>query len=291
MQSRRNFIQNSCLLSAGILLGNDPFFNKNKKNIGLQMYTLRKIVNDNNIEEVLEKVAAIGYKELEVFGYDLKNKFWGKEPAAFKKMLKKSGLKAIAAHAGFENFLTGRDENEWRVICEAASIIGNKYLVVAWLPEKYRTTLNDYKLLAQKLNKAGRIASQYGLQLAYHNHDFEFDIIEDDKTGYAILLNDTDSNFVKMELDLYWTMKAGVDPLQLFKDNAGRFPLWHVKDMDKADRSFTEVGKGSIDFAAIFKHSQAAGLKHFFIEQDEVKKEVYESIRQSFNYTKKHLLF
>lgn len=272
------------------MMDHGSFFSAERKKIGLQMYTLRNVVNQNNIEGILNRVAAIGYKELEVFGFSTANKFWGLDPVAFKKLLKSTGLKAPAAHIAFENFLTGKDEDELRLISDAAATIGNKYIVVAWLEEKHRSNADNYKLIAEKLNKAGRIAHQYGLQLAYHNHDFEFTQLGNNVTGYDIILKNTDKELLKLELDLYWVVKAGKDPVQLFRENSGRFPLWHVKDLDKATNTFTEVGAGSIDFKKIFEQSKLAGLQHFFVEQDEVKKEVFKSIGESYAYVKGNLV-
>jgi sugar phosphate isomerase/epimerase len=290
MQTRRKFIQNSGIFTAGLMMDHGSFFSAERKKIGLQMYTLRNVVNQNNIEGILNRVAAIGYKELEVFGFSTANKFWGLDPVAFKKLLKSTGLKAPAAHIAFENFLTGKDEDELRLISDAAATIGNKYIVVAWLEEKHRSNADNYKLIAEKLNKAGRIAHQYGLQLAYHNHDFEFTQLGNNVTGYDIILKNTDKELLKLELDLYWVVKAGKDPVQLFRENSGRFPLWHVKDLDKATNTFTEVGAGSIDFKKIFEQSKLAGLQHFFVEQDEVKKEVFKSIGESYAYVKGNLV-
>jgi len=290
MTNRRTFIKRSGFVAAGLLLGNDLCAGGRKQSVGLQMYTLREVINAGNVAEVMSKVAGIGFKELEVFGYTGRDKFWGKEPKAFKALLKANGLKAPSAHIAFENFLTGKDENEFRLTCEAAAVVGNKFLVIAWLPEQYRKTPEDYKKIALQLNKAAIISRQYGLRLAYHNHDFEFTKMENGVTGYDIILKDTDDKLVQLELDLYWAVKAGIDPVQLFEKYPGRFPLWHIKDMDKASGSFTEVGSGSINFSQIMAHKKTAGLQHFFIEQDEIKKDVFESIQQSFDYVNKNLV-
>lgn len=286
MTNRRSFLKTSGILSAGLLLNNEIFAADKKQKIGLQLYTLRKLINSKNVHEVLAKVASIGYKELEIPGFTVKDKIWGIEPKALKAILKANKLTAISAHVAFENFLTGKDELEFRICCEAAGILDHRYLVVAWLPDQYRKTADDYKLIAAKLSKAATIANQYGLQLAYHNHDFEFTELEKDQRGYDILLNNTDAKLVPMELDLYWALKAGVDPLVLFEQHPGRFPLWHVKDMDRITGGFTEVGSGSIDFQKIFLQTQQAGLKHFFIEQDEVKKDAFESVKESYEYVR-----
>ena len=290
MINRRNFIKSTGILTAGCMLDKQLLLADKKQRTGLQMYTLRKVTDHKNIAAILARVAAIGYKELEIVGYSGRDKFWGMEPKPFKALLKEYKLTAPSAHIPFENFLAGKDENELRMICEAASIAGNKFIVVGWLPEQYRKTADDYKRIAAKLNKAAAIAGQYNLQMSYHNHDFEFAVLEDKTTGYDIILKETDPKLVPLELDMYWASRAGVDPVKLFEQYPGRFPLWHIKDMDKVTGSFTEVGSGSIDFKRILEKAKFAGLQLFFIEQDETTKDVFESIKQSYDYVNEKLL-
>ncbi len=153
-------------------------------------------------------------------------------------------------------------------------------------PEK-RANINQYKVLAERINKAGEICKNAGLQLAYHNHDFEFDKL-DGEYGYEVLLNNTDENLVKFEMDLYWVVRAGWNPNELFKKQPGRFPLWHVKDMDKIDKTKnTEVGTGLVDFNTIFSGAALSGVKHFMVEQENnYKPDIFTSIKTSCNATK-----
>ena len=126
-------------------------------------------------------------------------------------------------------------------------------MVCAYLSPQERGSLDHYKKLADIFNKAGETCKKSNIQFCYHNHDFEFEV-QDGVFPYDILLDKTDKNLVKMEMDLYWIKKAGQDPLALFQKHPGRFPLWHVKDMSKeADQIFTEVGNGIIDFKTIFQ--------------------------------------
>jgi sugar phosphate isomerase/epimerase len=289
--SRRSFLRSMGLLTLGAALPSLYSFEPPHRKIGLQLYTLRNIMTDANLHEVLASIAAIGYRELEIFGYDEKTKFWGRDPRAFKKLLRSYGLKAPAAHIGFQAFLTSHDIPGFKKICKAAQQVGNKYIVVAWLEEPYRSNAADYRLIAKKLNQAAQIARAFNLKLLYHNHDFEFKAIEGTTTGYDILLQETDNHQVQMELDLYWCAKAGVDPLKLFQRYPGRFPLWHIKDMDAVSKDFTEVGKGTIDFVAIFKAARLAGLQHFFVEQDEIKGDTWQSIRESYHYLRNNNIY
>jgi len=139
------------------------------------------------------------------------------------------------------------------------------------------------------LNKAGERCKKSGIQLCYHNHDFEFQS-QGSTLPYDILLN-TDKNLVKMEMDIYWVSKAGKDPVDLINRHPGRFPLFHVKDMDKTPaKAFTEVGNGSIDFKRIFKQADKAGMKYFFVEQDKTAGDPFVSITKSISYIKRNLV-
>ncbi|MCP9751178.1 sugar phosphate isomerase/epimerase [Ferruginibacter sp. HRS2-29] len=290
MPSRRTFVKNSSLLTAALLFQKDLFYSEEKADIGLQMYTMRKLISHDNAADIIGRIAAIGFRELEIFAYTEENKFWGMKPEAFKALLGLHGLTAPSAHTTLPLLFSEGKTDELTLACEAAKIIGTKYITVAWLDEKYRKNAGDYKNVATKLNTAGQLCRQYGMQLAYHNHDFEFKQLADGTTGYDIILKNTDKELVKMELDLYWVTKAGIDPVKLFKENPGRFPMWHVKDMNKTTGSFTEVGSGTIDFKRIFKKRKSAGAGHLFIEQDEIPGDVWESITKSYDYTRKNLM-
>ena len=130
-----------------------------------------------------------------------------------------------------------------------------------------------------------------GLRLAYHNHDFEFQK-QGETTGYQILLNETDKKLVDFELDLYWVVRSGNDPLKLFKENPGRFTMWHVKDMDKTNPALNaEVGTGSIDWKPIFAAAKLSGMKYFFVEHEtNYKPNPIESVAASCDYIKKNIL-
>jgi len=161
---------------------------------------------------------------------------------------------------------------------------------VPYLGDKLRATADDFKLVADKLNKAGEIGKAAGLKLGYHNHDFEFKPVGG-VVLYDVLLKETDPALVDFELDLYWAVRAGLDPIKLIEAHPRRFTMWHIKDMDKAQPEHnTEVGAGSIDFKKIFQHAKTSGLKHIFMEQEYFAIDAYQSITQSAAYMKKNLL-
>ena len=188
------------------------------------------------------------------------------------------------------NIVKGTLLHEWEKAVDDAAEVGIKYMVCAYLSSDERGNADRYKYLAEEFNKAAETCKKAGIQFCYHNHDFEF-VQQDNIVPYDILLNETDKDLVKMEMDIYWVVKAGQDPIKLFEANPGRFPLWHLKDMEQAPpNSFTEVGNGSIDFKKIFAKANLAGLKYFFVEQDKCPGSPFDSITKSISYIKKNLV-
>lgn len=264
---RGTFLKQSAILSAGIFAMPEMAFGKNQK-IGLQLYTLRESVA-KDVPGVFSQVAKAGYNELEMFGLSAENKFFGHSVKEVAELLKQNNLVSPSGHYMPEKFLFNNGNgDDVKNLCEVANQLGNSYVIIPWLSEEKRNSIDKYKLLAGRMNKAGEICKNANLQLAYHNHDFEFADFNGEH-GYNILLKNTDTNLVKMEMDLYWVVRAGHDPIALFKSNPGRFHLWHVKDMNKNDRTQnTEVGNGSLDFKSIFANAKLAGVKHYIVEQE-----------------------
>lgn len=267
MITRRTFIINTSLTAATVLALPSLAFSMDKKEIGLQLYTLREEL-PKNVKAVLEKVAASGYTNVETYGFSIKDQFWGLSPVELKNILDENNLKAVSGHYNLGSFLYDGNTAELIASIEAAKTLKSEFLTVPWVDEPFRKSLEDYKKIASRLNQAAKMCADSGLKLAYHNHEFEFQK-HDGVTGYEILLNETDKNLVCFELDLYWVVRSGNDPLQLFKENPGRFKMWHVKDMDKQNQALnTEVGSGLIDFKPFFAAAKQAGMVHFFVEQE-----------------------
>jgi sugar phosphate isomerase/epimerase len=240
--------------------------------IGLQLYTVRREL-EKDFEGALQRVAALGYKEVEFAGY------YNRTPQQVKAILDKNNLTAPSAHTQLPGLRGSLDQ-----LLEAAHTVGHRYLVLAYLNANERQSLDDYKGVIETLNKAGETCQKAGVQLAYHNHDFEF-VPTGGVVPYDLMLKETDPKLVKMELDLYWITKAGQSPAKYFAANPGRFALVHVKDMDNTPKKFfTEVGRGVIDFKQLLPQAQRAGVKHFFVEQDETPGSPFDSIKISFDY-------
>lgn len=285
--SRKSFLKAGAFALATPMLSKlNNWEVKAPSKIGLQLYTLRNEIS-KDLLGTLKKVAAIGYKEVELYGYS-DGKFFGKTPKEFKSILNGLGLDPVSGHygAGVENKTAkGTLSNGWQKAVDDAAELGQKYVNCAYLTDSERKTIDQYKKYVDLFNKSGEVAKKAGLQFGYHNHDFEFKKLSG-QLPYDLIAS-TDPKLVKLELDLYWVVKAGIDPVALFKKYPGRFPLWHVKDMDKKDGSFAEVGTGSIDFKKIFDNRKLAGMTHFFVEQDVAKIPPVQAIEISFkNVTK-----
>jgi sugar phosphate isomerase/epimerase len=253
---RRRFMKlSSAIVGASLLPGSLAFAAASPSSIGLQLYTLRDMMAVS-VPATLKLVSAVGYKEVETAGY------FDHSPREFRKMLDGEGLKAPSAHIRLDLF-----ENSLNEVIDTAKEIGHDYVVVPYLTVEQRGTgIDVYKKLADKCNVYGEACKKAGLKLAYHNHDFEFEM-RDGLLPYDVLLQNVDADLMAMEMDLYWMAKAKQDPLAYFKRHPGRFKLWHVKDMDKQG-AFADVGTGVIDFATIFAHAEQAGVEHKVVERD-----------------------
>lgn len=285
--TRRDFIKQSSLLAAGFFLPKEDFFKK--KPVGVQLYTLRNEIAKDP-KGTLARVAQLGYKQVETFGYG-NRKWFNLSPAELSAVLKQHGLTSPSGHTYPGSFfLKGGWEDEWKRAVEDSKALGQEFITIPWLEEAYRKDPDNYKKIAEGLNKAGTMAKDGGLKLAYHNHDFEFTAL-DGQSGFDILSKNTDAKLVQFELDLYWAVKAGHDPVKLFEAHPGRFCMWHVKDMDNTDKKFfTEVGSGVIDFKRIFKHAKLSGMKYFFVEQDQCPGSPFDSIAKSIGYLNSKIL-
>lgn len=289
MNNRRNFLKTSGLLTAGLFINPSELL-KTKRAAGIQLYTLRELIVKDPTS-VINKVAIAGFKEVEMYGLSAEQRFFGLSVKDFASLLKQNNLKSPSGHYMPEKFLFENGSvDEVKKLCDVGQIMGHQYIVIPWMAEERRKTIDQYKRLAERINKAGEICKTANLQLAYHNHDFEFFDIKGQK-GYDILLKETDANLVKMEMDIYWVISAGYNPVDLFKANPGRFPMLHVKDMDRINKKMnTEIGNGSIDFKKIFKVAKLAGVKHYYVEQENnYKPDILSSINTSSDYFRKRL--
>jgi sugar phosphate isomerase/epimerase len=220
----------------------------------------------------LARVAAIGYKEVEFAGY------FDRTPAQVTALLKRNGLTSPSSHLPWEAF-----QNTPQKTFADAKAIGNHWATLPWIPEEKRKTVDDWKGIAAQFNKFGAATKSAGLRFAYHNHNFELAPIGGTKP-LDILLSQTDPSLVDFEMDIYWVVYGGGDPLDYFKRFPHRFPLVHVKDSAGGpDNKMVDVGQGTIDFKSIFRQSSTAGIRHYFVEHDQPADPIA-TIRNSYNY-------
>jgi len=240
--------------------------------IGLQLYTVRDQMKAD-FEGTLARVAEIGYNEVEFAGY------FDHSPADVRAILGRHGLSAPSTHIMFT------DPAAWKTSVDTAKAVGHEYIVVPWIPQEKRMTLDGWRLVAADFNRAAQMAHDAGLQFAYHNHDFEFPKMEG-QVPYDVLLQNTDPKLVQLEIDLYWITKAGQDPLAYFARWPGRTPLVHVKDSaGPPEHKMVDVGQGKIDWKIIFAKKDQAGIKHAFVEHDQPP-QPFEDIAVSARYLK-----
>jgi len=263
---RREFIKTSAFAAAGAL-SLPSFLAAGKaqrgKAIGLQLYTLRDTI-PNDPKGVLQKIASFGYKELETYAYG-DGKIFGLDYLEFDKYVKSLGMRVVSGHYGL-NLV--KDPAVWKKAVDDARKTGMEYMVLPYLQEGDRKTIEDYKKICGILNKAGEVCNASGIRFGYHNHAFEFQTV-DGQIPYDVMLKELDPKKVSMEMDIFWVVNAGQDPVKYFEKYPGRFEQWHVKDMDKSDRmKNADVGTGSIDYKALFTKAKQSGMKHFYVEQE-----------------------
>lgn len=241
------------------------------KRIGLQLYTVRDLMQ-NDSAGTLAAVAHAGYSEVEFAG------LYGHTAHEMRSWLDKNSLASPAGHISIEEIRT-----VWPQIVADAHTLGWQWIICPWINESDRTR-DGYRRIADEFNRAGSAAQRAGLRFGYHNHEFDFRPMRDGAIPYDLLLAELDPELVDLELDLYWIVKGGGDPLQYLERLPRRVPLLHVKDMT-ASGDMVDVGQGAIDFKTIFAASIAAGAKHFLVEHDEPKDPIAD-ITASFQYLK-----
>jgi len=245
------------------------------KNIGIQLYSVRTEMLTDAVG-TLKQLAKIGYKELESARSE-KGNYYGLQPKEIKKIVSDLGMTLRSGHVHVDK--------DWQRSIDSAAEAGQHYLVCSSLPSKGQT-VDNYKSVAETFSKAGEDCKKSNIIFGYHNHEYEFEK-ENGQVLYDVLLNNTDPNLVTWELDLGWVVASGNDPLAYFNKYPGRFPLWHLKDMDIAKQRSTEFGKGQIKVLEILKNAKKSGVKHIFVEQEEYASTALESMKYDFDYLQK----
>jgi sugar phosphate isomerase/epimerase len=292
--NRRDFIvQSTSLVSASLLaMHGITAASSAKYKMGLQLFTVREPLT-KDVTGTIKTIASIGYEDCETYGFEPEQvKYYGLKAPAFKQLLADNNMITTSGHYDFTRYFDKPTDALMRYVdqcIEGAHALGQQYITWPWLDPAFRT-LDNFRLLAKKLNALGERVNKAGLGFAYHNHDFEF-VDYAGENGYNIIMNETDPALVKLQMDLYWVMHSSkLSPVELFKKQPGRFVMWHIKDMDKINRDYSELGNGSIDFTVILPEASRAGLQYYYIEQGgNFAKNPIQSITDSAAYFKKHL--
>jgi len=308
MSNRREFLKRSGTFALGswmlpsALSGFGPASHFAMPPAGVQLFTVFTTI-DNDVAGTLKQIAAIGYKNIES-AFSMKGGFYGMKPKEFATVAKDAGLNWQSHHVLGTPFnrpanakpMTGPDgkpitippmknlKENMQEIVDLAAEAGIPYLVCANIAFG---TADELKSSTEVLAKTGEACKKAGINFAYHNHTHEFEKVGD-VTPFEYMFSQTSADILKSELDLGWASVAGADPVELFKKYPGRFPLWHVKDIDKETKKPVEVGKGFVDFKRIFAAADSAGMKYYFVEQDGAPKPI-ENLTTSFNNLKSML--
>ncbi|MCC8172799.1 MAG: sugar phosphate isomerase/epimerase [Parabacteroides sp.] len=285
MQNRRNFLKQASLLLAGGLVVPKILTSCNiekTKQVGLQLYSLREMINEAGIGEALGVAAKIGYTKLEAANYD-NGMIYGMRPAELKKRIGDLGMQCTSAHLG--QAFTRENEAEvmawWDKAIEAHRELGVTYMVQPWMPVSEQTTLDDLKMYCDYFNAVGEKAAAAGIGFGYHNHKFEFNRV-DGQVIYDFLLQNTDKRNVLFELDVYWCQEGGGNPVAYLADCADRIKLVHIKDEKEIGAS------GKMNFEPIFNQMNANGIRDWYVEVEEFTgNDAVGGLRQSFDFLDK----
>lgn len=244
--------------------------------VSVQMYTLREECSQDFVK-TLEQVASLGYNGVEFAGY------WGKEPHELKKIIDTLGLRASGSHISLAIL-----ENQLDEMIEVQQILGSGHIICPSLPPDRRDKEEEYRRLAEQLNEMGQKCKDAGITFSYHNHDFELRRLGD-ITALEMIFQETNPEWVKAELDVYWLKRAGEDPVEWMKRYAGRTPLIHLKDMTTDEEQFfAELGTGGVDLQAILAQGEDSQVDWWVVEQDRTKRTALESIEMSIRYLKQN---
>ena len=276
--TRRDFTRKMAAVSSALGMGSFMSFKHDRANaagkektpVALQLYTVRELTA-KDFTGTLKTVAKIGYDAVEFAGYG------GLSAGDLRKLIDDLGLKCAGTHEGFENLEKNLDET----IAFSAKI-GNSFIVCPSMPAEWRDKGADgFRGFGERMNEVGSKVKKAGMQLCYHNHNFEFKK-EGGKYLIDYLFETADPELVKAEIDVYWVKYGGEDPASFIRRHSNRCPMIHMKDMaDDRDKSFAPVGTGILDMKSIVQAARQANAVWFIVEQDRTKQPVLEAIEIS----------
>lgn len=295
MQNRRDFLKQASLLLAGGTVAPRLFAGDvvapqlltsgdiTNKRVGIQLYSLREMVKDDGIQAVLETVAKMGYKHVETAGYD-NGKIYGLAPTEFKKMCDDNGLRCTSAHLSQE--ITKETESQvmawWDKAIETYNQVDAKYLVLPAITINEKTTVDDMKLNCDYFTSVGYKAAAASMAFGYHNHDFEFKFKFDGKYAYDYMLDNVSKQHVFFQMDVYWVMMGGEDPVKYLKERPRQFKTIHIKD------EFEIGASGKMNFEPIFEQMKANNVKDWYVEVEQyTNNDPVASVKESIDFLDK----
>lgn len=275
MNSRRKFLKTTGIGAlATTLLPSYSFAASSKQSFGVQLYSFRDEMAKDPLG-TLKQIAAIGIKEIESAKSN-KGLYYGLSPEDMKKACADLGMNLKSGHVALDS--------DFQQTMDQAEASGQEYVICSSMPSKGQTA-DNYKQVAEAFNKAGEACKKVGLKFGYHNHEYEFES-QKGQVLYDVLMDYTEAELVHMELDLGWVIIAGKNPIDYFKKYPGRFPLWHLKDMDLTKKESTEFGKGALDVSLMMANQELSGVKHIFIEQEEYASTPLQSMQHNMTFLK-----
>lgn len=291
---RRKFIETAGILGAAAILPISCISMEKSPSykLGYQLFSIRDEMAKDPIA-TLKALKTLGYQDFEIYGFDAEKKmYYGYKASDFKKILDDLDLSVSSGHYGFSPYLEASDDDLKRYVdqcIKGAHSLNSAYITWPWIAPEQRT-IEHFKILSQKLNIIGEQVTAAGLGFAYHNHGFEFDDHQGEN-GFDIIISETDASLVKLQMDMYWIRHSSpYTPQELIHKQPGRYVMWHIKDMDKETRDYTELGNGSIDYTKLLPDPIASGLEFYYIEQGgNFTQNSLQSATDSAVYFKKHL--
>lgn len=252
-----------------------------RMNIGLQLYTVRDATAED-FEGTLRKVAAMGYEGVEFAGYG------SIEAERMLDLLEEVGLKPIGSHIGL-HLLESNLETELAYL----KTIGAQYAICPWLPVDARD-IEAWRSHLIKFEHFGRRFREEGIDFAYHNHDFEFEVEIDGQIVFDALYERIAPEYLKVEMDIGWVQYSGADPLAYIKKYTGRLPLLHLKDYRSGETGkqidTVELGRGELPLQAIIDTASAASVEWLIVEQDVCSNPSIEAVATSMEWMKSNYL-
>jgi len=290
--TRRTFLKQTGVLSVSSILPLSVLPINPKYKMGLQLFTIRDAMAKAPMDSI-KYARGLGYEDGEIYGYDNDNDtYYGIKSKEFKKQIDDLDFTVSSGHYDFSSRFDEPMDTLTKYVdqcIEGSLVLNSKYITWPWLAPKFRT-IEKFKVLTDKLNRIGEQVNKAGLQFAYHNHDFEF-TEHDGEQGYDIILSGTDPNLVKLQMDMYWVEHSSKKNIhELIAENPGRYVMWHIKDMDKITRDYSEMGNGSIDYKSILSSLEKKDLQYYYIEQGgNFAENSMQSITDSAVYFKRYL--